>query len=37
MISATVFFDAIGGEFTSTVLGELPNGSTAYVYGLLSG
>ncbi|KAL4506571.1 hypothetical protein ABPG72_000142 [Tetrahymena utriculariae] len=35
--NATVFFDAIAGSFTGEVLSQMPNNSTAYVYGLLSG
>lgn len=31
------FFDAIGGEFSSKVLSLMPNFSTMYVYGNLSG
>ena len=31
------FFDAIGGEFSSKVLSLMPNYSTMYVYGNLSG
>jgi NADPH2:quinone reductase len=33
----TVFFDAIGGVFSSKVLSLMPNNSTMYVYGNLSG
>ena len=33
----TVFFDAIGGSFPSKVLSLMPNFSTMYVYGNLSG
>lgn len=31
------FFDAIGGKFGTTVFTHMPNGSTTYCYGLLSG
>lgn len=30
-------FDAIGGSLTAKILHELPNRSTAFLYGLLSG
>jgi NADPH:quinone reductase len=33
----TAFFDAIGGKFPSKVLSLMPNNSTMYVYGNLSG
>lgn len=36
-IGATAYFSAIAGEVTSKVLKAMPNGSTAYVYGGLSG
>ncbi|CAD8133873.1 unnamed protein product [Paramecium octaurelia] len=36
-LNATVFFDAIGGGLTGEILSQLPNKSTALVYGLLSG
>ncbi|CAD8050706.1 unnamed protein product [Paramecium sonneborni] len=36
-LNATVFFDAIGGSLTGQILSQLPNKSTALVYGLLSG
>ncbi|KAL4459914.1 hypothetical protein ABPG74_003440 [Tetrahymena malaccensis] len=36
-LNATIFFDAIAGPFTGEVLSQMPNNSTAYVYGLLSG
>ncbi|CAD8212339.1 unnamed protein product [Paramecium octaurelia] len=36
-LNATVFFDAIGGSLTGQILSQLPNKSTAFVYGLLSG
>ncbi|CAD8046518.1 unnamed protein product [Paramecium primaurelia] len=36
-LNATVFFDAIGGSLTGQILTQLPNKSTALVYGLLSG
>ncbi|EAR90900.1 zinc-binding dehydrogenase family oxidoreductase (macronuclear) [Tetrahymena thermophila SB210] len=36
-LNATIFFDAIAGSFTGQVLSRMPDNSTAYVYGLLSG
>ncbi|KAL4467745.1 hypothetical protein ABPG74_013080 [Tetrahymena malaccensis] len=36
-LNATIFFDAIAGSFTGKVLSGMPNNSTAYVYGQLSG
>ncbi|KAL4459915.1 hypothetical protein ABPG74_003441 [Tetrahymena malaccensis] len=36
-LNATIFFDAIAGSFTGQVLSQMPNKSTAYVYGILSG
>ncbi|KAL4512694.1 hypothetical protein ABPG72_020531 [Tetrahymena utriculariae] len=35
--NATIFLDAIAGQFTGKVLSVMPNNSTAYVYGQLSG
>ena len=34
---ATICFEAVGGEFTGKVLSNMPNGSTSYVYGSMSG
>lgn len=36
-VGATAYFDPIAGDFCSKVLTKLPAGSTAYVYGALSG
>ncbi|MFC5448811.1 zinc-binding dehydrogenase [Paenibacillus aestuarii] len=36
-LGATVCFDAVGGALTGTVLSAMPDGSTLYQYGLLSG
>ncbi len=36
-LNATVIFDAIGGEMCGTFLDLMPEGSTLYNYGLLSG
>ncbi|CAK70991.1 unnamed protein product (macronuclear) [Paramecium tetraurelia] len=36
-LNATVFFDCIGGNITGEILSQLPNKSTALLYGLLSG
>ncbi|EAR90902.2 zinc-binding dehydrogenase family oxidoreductase (macronuclear) [Tetrahymena thermophila SB210] len=36
-LNAKIFFDAIAGSFTGEILSQMPNNSTAYVYGLLSG
>jgi len=36
-LSATVCFDAVAGELTGTILTAMPNGSSVYVYGVLSG
>lgn len=36
-LGATAYFDPICGEFCTRVLTKLPAGSTAYVYGALSG
>ena len=36
-LGATAVFDAIGGEITGTLVNLMPPGSTAYVYGALSG
>uniref|UniRef100_A0A7S3N9P1 Enoyl reductase (ER) domain-containing protein n=2 Tax=Euplotes harpa TaxID=151035 RepID=A0A7S3N9P1_9SPIT len=36
-LQPTIFFDAIGGKITGQVLNLMPEKSTAYVYGLLSG
>ena len=36
-LPATAAFDAVGGEFTGTLLGVMPPGSVIYVYGALAG
>ncbi|KAL4494959.1 hypothetical protein ABPG72_015659 [Tetrahymena utriculariae] len=36
-LNATIFFDAVVGNFTGEVLTQMPSNSTAYVYGFLSG
>lgn len=36
-LGATIAFEAIGGEMTGTIINLMPPGSTAYVYGALSG
>ncbi|EGR31097.1 zinc-binding dehydrogenase family protein, putative [Ichthyophthirius multifiliis] len=36
-LNATMFFDAVGGELTNQVLQNMPQKSTVYVYGALSG
>ncbi|EGR30778.1 zinc-binding dehydrogenase family protein, putative [Ichthyophthirius multifiliis] len=33
--NATIFFDAVGGKLTGQVLENMPDGSTAYIYGIL--
>ena len=35
--NATIAFDAVAGELTSTLSSSMPNNSTIYVYGGLSG
>jgi NADPH:quinone reductase-like Zn-dependent oxidoreductase len=36
-LGATAAFEAIGGEITGSIISAMPPGSTAYVYGALSG
>jgi len=36
-LGATVLFDAIGGDITGQILDIMPYGSSAFVYGALSG
>lgn len=36
-LKATGFFDAVAGDLTGQVLKSMPSGSTAYIYGGLSG
>jgi len=35
-MNAKICFDAVGGELTGIILDNMPNGSTVYVYGILS-